>query len=53
VDQPVFLDLPAGEAALVDIHYDDANRWFVLQCGTEDPPEDRWLSIAETFEFLP
>jgi hypothetical protein len=23
-----------------------------LTCAAEDPPEDRWLSIAETFEFL-
>ena len=24
----------------------------VLLCAADDPPEDRWLSIAETFEFL-
>jgi hypothetical protein len=24
----------------------------VLSCGAESPPDDRWLSTAETFEFL-
>ncbi len=25
----------------------------IIGCGAEDPPDDRWLPIAETFEFLP
>jgi hypothetical protein len=31
----------------------DGERRVVLFCQSEEPPEDRWLSIAETFEFLP
>jgi len=57
------LELPAGPA----IHYaiesegnvgsgylfsDGFDRFF-LTCLGADPPDDRWLSIAETFEFLP
>ncbi len=26
---------------------------YMLSCFGSDPPDDRWLSIAETFEFLP
>ena len=26
---------------------------LALDCFAFDPPDDRWLSIAETFEFLP
>jgi hypothetical protein len=31
----------------------DNERRVVLFCRSEEPPEDDWLSIAETFEFLP
>jgi hypothetical protein len=31
----------------------DGERRVVLFCHSKEPPEDRWLSIAETFEFLP
>ena len=31
----------------------DDERRVVLFCQSGEPPEDRWLSIAETFEFLP
>ena len=27
--------------------------FFNIVCSSPTPPEDRWLSIAETFEFLP
>jgi len=31
----------------------EGERWMYLYCSdTFEPPEDRWLSIAETFEFL-
>jgi len=30
----------------------DAERRVVLFCRADDPPVDRWRSIAETFEFL-
>jgi hypothetical protein len=58
------VDLPAGTAARVDevgqdgslgtlYHYAEDGRWFALGCYADDPPDDNWLSIAETFEFLP
>ena len=31
----------------------DGERRVVLFCRADDPPADRWRSIAETFEFLP
>ena len=31
----------------------DGERRVVLFCRSEEPPDDRWLSIAETFRFLP
>jgi hypothetical protein len=59
-----FADLPAGrighltatdlEGAAHDAYvFTDSEAWFLLECWSPDPPEDRWLSIAETFEFLP
>ena len=66
--ETMFLDLPAGQAVRADVAWDDGwnqssyyyyyynnlgARWFRLDCATrEDLPEDRWLAIAETFEFL-
>jgi hypothetical protein len=58
------LDLPAGRAGRVDVlvggsvaiswyHLTDGRSWFYLQCGAREPPDDRWLSIAESFELLP
>jgi len=59
-----FMDLPAGRVARVDTMWEGGwderdyvfkhgATWFLLQCGSASAPEDRWLSIAETFEFLP
>ena len=57
-----YLDLPAGRAGRVvyadhethvDYHLTDRNIWLQLQCASATPPDDYWLSIAETFEFLP
>ena len=31
----------------------DGTNFYGLICGAPDLPEDRWLSVAETFEFLP
>jgi hypothetical protein len=58
----------AGEAIRIDYRYssqdastDQAQYLYtqgqaglvhVLNCAADDPPADRWLSIAETFEFL-
>jgi len=59
------VDLPAGRAARVELvksdgthqdHYvyTDGQQWFELLCSAKTRPlDDRWLSIAETFEFLP
>jgi hypothetical protein len=56
-------DLPAGRACRVDFlkpglpaftvwSLTDGNTWLRLTCHSDDPPDDRWLSIAETIEFL-
>lgn len=57
------LTLPAGYAVRVDVEYPDWNRSIyrltdgrvaaTLLCIAPRGPHDRWLSIAETFEFLP
>ena len=58
-----FVDLPAGRTGhltATDVDgltgdayvFTDSEAWFTLQCWSPDPPDDRWLSIAETFEFL-
>ena len=64
-DQPgiMYLDFPVGQAARMDVP-DEAthlsvyllrggNTFYWISCAGDDPPDDRWLSIAETFEFLP
>jgi len=33
--------------------FTDGDRRIVLFCRSDVPPDDRWASIAETFEFLP
>jgi hypothetical protein len=59
------LELPAGGVVRADVlwadgttessyFYMEGTRWFQLSCASEDrPPEDHWLTIAETFEFRP
>jgi hypothetical protein len=60
------LRLPVGDAVRIDVELPeeessaafylltDGTTFYVLRCAAfSDPPEDRWLSIAETFEFLP
>jgi hypothetical protein len=57
------LDLRAGRTGFVyglygsnvgKYFFTDEARWFDLTCVTaSDPPEDYWLSIAESFEFVP
>jgi pimeloyl-ACP methyl ester carboxylesterase len=64
--QPEFavMDLPAGRTGHIsatDVDgrandayiYSDAKVWIRMECWSFNPPDDRWLSIAETFEFLP
>lgn len=31
----------------------DGSRFYLIRCAAGDPPDDAWLSVAETFEFLP
>ena len=55
--------LPVGEVTRIDYslgpldysayYLTDGIRLYLLQLQGLDTPEDRWLSIAETFEFLP
>jgi len=33
--------------------FTDGDRHAALLCRSVRPPDDRWLSIAESFEFLP
>ena len=34
-------------------YFTDPEAWFYLECWSRVTPADGWLSIAETFEFLP
>ena len=57
--------LPAGQAIHIDDRpptadwyrtaylLTDGAGYYSLTCYGFEPPDDRWLSIAETFEFLP
>jgi hypothetical protein len=61
--------LPAGQAKRIDgrqvaeglhaptdfsLHLaTDGSRFYLIRCAAVDPPDDAWLSVAETFEFLP
>lgn len=58
------IDLPDARAIAIDMSYrggrdnrdyliTHGERWFALVCGSMTAPEDRWLSIAESFDFLP
>jgi hypothetical protein len=58
------IDLPGGRAVVYDTQHrngwdwrdylvTDGQRWVALVCGSPMAPEDRWLSIAESLEFLP
>jgi hypothetical protein len=58
------LHLPAGDAIRIDLELPeegfsaalylltDGTAFYGLMCNASDPRADRWLSIAETFEFL-
>jgi len=59
------LRLPVGDGIRIDMEVPeegfsgatymltDGATFYGLMCDASNPPEDRWLSIAETFEFLP
>ena len=57
------IDLPGGRAVVHDVQHQngwdwrdylitDSRRWIALVCGSQFAPDDRWLPIAESFEFL-
>ena len=64
-DESTSMDLPAGYAVRVDTEWMDegvfGSSYLLtdgkvhdsLLCRGSERPEDRWLSIAESFEFLP
>ena len=64
-DESTAMDLPAGYAVRVDTEWIDEGAFGSsylltdgkvhdsLLCRGSERPEDRWLSIAKTFEFLP
>ena len=33
-------------------YYRDTDTWYKLECFAPDPPFARWLSVAETLQFL-
>jgi len=58
-----YLELPAGQAAHMDVSDEathlsiyllrEGNTFYRISCAGDEPPEDRWRSIAESFEWLP
>jgi hypothetical protein len=64
-DASTTMDLPAGYAVRVDTEWidegvfgslyllTDGSVHDTLRCRGSERPDDRWLSIAESFEFLP
>ena len=36
-----------------DYSLTDGQTWLTLQCSSIEPPEDYWLSLAESVKFLP
>jgi len=63
-DRPeiTYLELPAGQAARMDVSDEathlsiyllrEGNTFYRISCAGDEPPDDRWLSIAESFKFL-
>jgi len=58
------VSLPVGQVARIDAVgadgayqeqylFTDGDRWLFLNCSADERRDDGWLSIAETFEFLP
>ena len=44
----------SGRPATAWVYLDnDGHAAAALLCRSDEPPDDGWLSIAETFEFLP
>jgi hypothetical protein len=65
---PEVVSLPVGPATVIHgepdgpspgltlpfvAYFIEAETAYVLYCESKQPPDDRWLSIAETFEVLP
>ncbi len=65
VEEADYLDLPAGRTGFADIAFDDGtrairysfgggdDRLMALFCVGEPMPDDRYLSLAESLEWLP
>jgi hypothetical protein len=68
VTGPEVTSLPAGEATMVvatlidpqsqvatttAVYILEGDTVAIFSCASPEPPDDDWLSIAETFEFLP
>ncbi len=54
--EAVRIDVEVTEEGVDSASYilTDETTFYILMCEAfPEPPEDRWLSIAETFEFLP
>jgi hypothetical protein len=45
--------LTTGDGRTMYFFTDDEAMHYWLTCGADHLPDDRWLSVAETFEFLP
>jgi hypothetical protein len=61
--ETTYLELPAGRSARLDwsrpdgvsgtaYAFTDGSAWWRLDCASTEPPDDGWLSVAESFEFL-
>ena len=63
LEQPVVVELPAGPALFIAVDYVDGTEsavyvgrhagMFIVGCDGWERPDDDWLAIAETIEFLP
>ncbi len=64
VNEASYLELNAGRTGFADLSWDDGTRairysfalddhWMGLFCVGDPVPDDRWLSLAESLEWLP
>jgi hypothetical protein len=62
-DRTDFVELPCGRTGRISSTashgpssegyvYTDGETYIHLRCQSTDPPDDDWLSVAETFEWL-
>jgi len=55
VGDAIRIDAEVAEEGFFDTTYllTDGTTFYGLTCDASDPPDGRWLAIAESFEFLP